>query len=75
MNYDNLFAKAGKTMIRAGLVGTGIYGISLMAQARFIPRLEIPVVCDQEPKTARRACFVGRKPWIGSRLLWKGASL
>ncbi|UCH23541.1 MAG: flagellar biosynthesis protein FlgA [Deltaproteobacteria bacterium] len=57
MNYDNLFAKAGKTKIRAGLIGIGTYGISLMTQARFIPRLEIPVVCDQDPKTARLACL------------------
>ena len=26
MIYDNLFAKAGKTKIRAGLIGTGTYG-------------------------------------------------
>ena len=57
MIYDNLFAKAGKTKIRAGLIGSGTYGISLMAQARFIPRLEIPVVCDQDPETARQACL------------------
>ena len=57
MIYDNLFAKADKTEIRAGLIGTGTYGISLMAQARFIPRLEIPVVCDQDPETARQACL------------------
>jgi predicted homoserine dehydrogenase-like protein len=57
MIYDNLFAKAGKTRIRAGLIGTGTYGISLLAQARFIPRMEISVVCDQDPETARQACL------------------
>lgn len=57
MIYDNLFAKAGKTVIRVGLIGTGTYGISLMAQARFIPRLEISVVCDLDPETARQACL------------------
>jgi predicted homoserine dehydrogenase-like protein len=57
MNYVNLFAQAGQTKIRTGLIGTGVYGISLITQARFIPRLEIPVVCDQNPETARQACL------------------
>ena len=57
MIYDNLFAKAGKTKIRAGLIGTGTYGLSLLAQALLIPRLEIPVICDQNPETARQACL------------------
>ena len=58
MNYDNLFAQAGKTKIRAGLIGTGTYGISLLAQSLLIPRLEIPIVCDQDLETARQACWL-----------------
>jgi predicted homoserine dehydrogenase-like protein len=57
MIYDNLFARAGKAKIRSGLIGTGTYGISLLAQARFIPLLEISAVCDQDPETARQACL------------------
>ena len=48
MIYNNLFAKAGKTKIRAGLIGTGTYGISLLAQALLIPRLEIADVLSRE---------------------------
>jgi predicted homoserine dehydrogenase-like protein len=55
--YNNLFAKARKTKVRAGLIGTGTFGILLLAQARLISRLEILVVCDQDPDTARQACL------------------
>ncbi|NNL77993.1 MAG: hypothetical protein HKO68_16800, partial [Desulfobacterales bacterium] len=57
MIYGNLFAKANKPKIRAGLIGSGTYGISLLAQALFTPRLDISVVCDQDPETARQACL------------------
>jgi predicted homoserine dehydrogenase-like protein len=57
MIYEKLFKQTGDKRINSGLIGTGTYGISLLAQARFIPRLEIPVVCDQDPETARQACL------------------
>jgi predicted homoserine dehydrogenase-like protein len=57
MIYENLFAKTGKKQIKAGLIGSGAYGISLLMQSRFISRLEIPVVCDVDPKVAIAACL------------------
>jgi len=56
MIYANLFKQAGSRHIRAGLIGTGSYGISLLAQAQSLSRLEIPVVCDRDPETAQSAC-------------------
>ena len=57
MIYDSLFKRAGDKQINAGLIGTGTYGISLLAQAQRISRLNIPVVCDQDPQMAGRACI------------------
>lgn len=57
MIYESLFEQAGNEKINAGLIGTGTYGISLLAQARRISRLNIPVVCDQDPQTASQACI------------------
>jgi predicted homoserine dehydrogenase-like protein len=56
MIYENLFEKIDNKCIRAGIIGTGTYGISLLARAQSIRRLEIPVVCDRDPETAQRAC-------------------
>lgn len=56
MIYENLFERIDNKCIRAGIIGTGTYGISLLAQAQSIPRLDIPVVCDRDPETAQRAC-------------------
>lgn len=56
MIYANLFKRAGSRHIRAGLIGTGSYGISLLAQAQSLSRLEIPVVCDRDPEMAQSAC-------------------
>jgi predicted homoserine dehydrogenase-like protein len=47
MFYENLFRRSGEKIVRAGLIGTGIYGTSLLAQSQFISRLEIPVFCFQ----------------------------
>ena len=57
MIYEQLFNRAGNRPIYAGIVGTGTYGISLLAQTQLIPRLEIPVVCDRDPETALQACI------------------
>jgi predicted homoserine dehydrogenase-like protein len=56
MIYANLFKRAGSRQIRAGLIGTGSYGISLLAQAQSLSRLDIPVVYDRDPETAQNAC-------------------
>ena len=51
------FEKAGDKLINAGLIGTGTYGISLLAQTQRVSRLNLPVICDQDPQTARQACM------------------
>jgi predicted homoserine dehydrogenase-like protein len=56
MIYANLFNRAGSRNIRAGLIGTGSYGISLLAQAQSLSRLEFPVVYDQNIEKAQSAC-------------------
>ena len=56
MIYEHLFAQNGDQQIRAGLIGTGAYGTLLLAQVQHIPRLEVPVVCDQDLGAARSAC-------------------
>jgi predicted homoserine dehydrogenase-like protein len=55
--YHHLFERAGDRQVRVGLIGTGTYGVSLLAQAQSIAQLEIPVVCDQDVEVARRACL------------------
>ncbi|MBW2412729.1 MAG: flagellar biosynthesis protein FlgA [Deltaproteobacteria bacterium] len=62
MIYESLFEQAGRKQISAGLIGTGTYGISLLAQSQHIPRLNIPVICDQDPQTARNACILAGIP-------------
>lgn len=56
MIYPQLFAQTGDRMVRAGLIGTGTFGLSLMTQVPFIHRLEIPVLCDRNIDALRRAC-------------------
>lgn len=56
MIYEHLFARNGDQQIRAGLIGTGAYGTLLLAQVRYIPRLKVPVVCNQDIGAAQRAC-------------------
>ena len=48
MIYESLFEQTGNKQIKAGLIGTGTYGISLLAQTQRISRLNIPVICDQD---------------------------
>jgi predicted homoserine dehydrogenase-like protein len=56
MIYAHLFEQTGEKQIRAGLIGTGAYGTSLLAQTQWIPRLEIPVICEQDLTAAQQAC-------------------
>ena len=57
MIYESLFEQITRKQINAGLIGIGTYGISLLAQTQQISRLNIPVVCDQDPQTAMDACL------------------
>ena len=62
MIYESIFEQAAKKQINAGLIGTGTYGISLLAQTLCITRLNIPVICDQDPQIARQACVRAGMP-------------
>ncbi|MBD3307253.1 hypothetical protein GF339_12540 [candidate division KSB3 bacterium] len=56
MIYEHLFENAAHPPVKAGLIGTGTYGMSLFSQSQAISRLEIPVICDQDLDAAHRAC-------------------
>ncbi len=55
MNYHALFAAAGHRIVRAGLIGVGDFGASLLAQARHIPNLEFVLLCDRDRDRVDRA--------------------
>jgi len=54
VNYKKLFQLKGVTNV--GLIGTGAFGRSFLAQARLIPGIRVPVVCDQDLEVAEDAC-------------------
>ena len=54
MNYKKLFQLKGVTNV--GLIGTGAFGRSFLAQSRLIPGVRVPVVCDQDLEVAEDAC-------------------
>ena len=62
MIYGNLLAKVVRPKVRAGLIGSGTYGISLLAQSLCTARLDISVVCDQDLETAQKACLLAGFP-------------
>src|ERR1043165_4801920 len=41
--------------VRAGIIGCGAFGTSILAQAPSVPLLEIPAVADQDVRAARLA--------------------
>ncbi len=54
MNYKKLFHSTDVTSV--GLIGTGAFGRSFLAQARRISGIRVPVVCDQDIEVAEDAC-------------------
>ena len=62
MIYSTLFDKADRKPVRAGLIGTGTYGVSLLAQVQSIASLEIPIICDQDVTRAREAWQAAGSP-------------
>ena len=56
MIYQQLLEKSNDRRVRVGLIGTGSYGLLLLAQSLNIPRLEITVICDRNPDTAMIIC-------------------
>ena len=59
MNYEMLFAGHQDKRVRAALIGVGEFGASLIGQARSIPMLEIPVLCDRDEHRAVAALLDG----------------
>jgi predicted homoserine dehydrogenase-like protein len=55
VNYKNLFKSTDVT--RIGLIGTGAFGKSFLAQSRLTPGIRVAVVCDQDIETAEDACL------------------
>ena len=55
VNYKNLFKSTDVT--RVGLIGTGAFGKSFLAQSRLTPGIRVVVVCDQDIETAENACL------------------
>ncbi len=55
MNYKKLFQLKGVTNV--GLIGTGAFGRSFLAQSRLTPGIRVPVVCDRDIKIAEDACL------------------
>ena len=55
MNYKNIFNSTGVTNV--GLIGTGAFGQSFLAQSRWIPQIRVPVVCDRDIAIAEKACL------------------
>ena len=53
MNYEALLAGRLTRPVRAALIGAGEFGYSLIARARVLRTLEVPVVCDRD---VVRAC-------------------
>jgi predicted homoserine dehydrogenase-like protein len=53
MNYKKLFQRKGVTNV--GLIGTGAFGRSFLAQVRRIPGIRVTVVCDQDFEVAEDA--------------------
>lgn len=56
MNYERLFADFHGKVVRAGLIGVGQFGATLIAQAQNIPMLSVPAVCDRATDRAEAAC-------------------
>ena len=52
MNYEALFKAAREKTVRAAIVGAGEFGTSFIFQARRVPGLEVPAVCN---RTAEKA--------------------
>ena len=52
MNYERLFADHRGQIVKAGLIGAGQFGASLIAQAKSIPMLSVPAVCDRDVERA-----------------------
>lgn len=56
MIYQQLFNQVKEpAVVRAGLIGCGNFGTAIFTQGRYIPRLELKVVCDVKVEEAKKA--------------------
>jgi len=55
LNYRKLLQSTAVTNV--GLIGTGAFGQSFLAQSRLVPGIKVPVVCDQNIEIAVKACL------------------
>ena len=56
MIYQHLFDRVKEPeIVRAGVIGCGDFGATIITQSPLIPRLEIPVVADIDLKAGRWA--------------------
>jgi predicted homoserine dehydrogenase-like protein len=54
--YRTLLERTGDdTVVRCGIIGTGEYATAILAQSRYVRRLEVPVVADIHIEAAREA--------------------
>lgn len=58
--------RSPEALVWTDLIGTGAFAMTLLAQSRQIPELEIAVLCDRSPEIVRRACR--RVGWPEPRL-------
>lgn len=58
MNYQTLFKAASEKTVRAAIIGAGEFGVSFVSQARLVPGLEVPAVCNRTVSKAVRAFVI-----------------
>lgn len=66
MTTETASGRISETAARAGMIGTGAFAVTLLAQSRLITALDIAVVCDRNVDIARRACR--RAGWPAEKL-------
>jgi predicted homoserine dehydrogenase-like protein len=55
MDYNKIYQSDKVADI--GLIGTGAFGRTFLAQSRWIPAIRVPVVCDRNIEAAEAACL------------------
>lgn len=53
LNYERLFASAGKPPVRVGIAGVGEFGVALTIQARRLGRIDVCVFADRDVEKVR----------------------
>jgi predicted homoserine dehydrogenase-like protein len=53
--YHHLYDKSPKPLVRAGLIGSGHFGITVIAQAGRLPRLDVRALADTDSRALEKA--------------------